>query len=158
MRLWTYRGATPALRVLIGLSLLRDGIFVCVNIHLCEPNNWGRLFRIGAMNIASLRTERLSADLKGRSDLDEACEPILPMVLGAPPFRLMHYFAALDVPTQGGACVVAHLNDDARYTLAHCYLFAEAPWSAAEWAEALRFVELLQAQPGRYLAYLFCNI
>ena len=30
---------------------------------------------------------------------------------------------------------------------------AEAPWSAAEWAGALRFVELLQAQPGRHGAY-----
>ena len=29
-------------------------------------------------------------------------------------------------------------------------IIAEAPWSAAEWAEALRFVELLQAQPGRH--------
>ena len=31
------------------------------------------------------------------------------------------------------------------------YEIAEAPWSAAEWAEALLFVELLQAQPGRHL-------
>ena len=29
-------------------------------------------------------------------------------------------------------------------------LVAEAPWSAAEWAVALLFVELLQAQPGRH--------
>ena len=29
-----------------------------------------------------------------------------------------------------------------------CMEVAEAPWSAAEWAVALRFVELLQAQPG----------
>ena len=28
-------------------------------------------------------------------------------------------------------------------------VFAEAPWSAAEWAVALLFVKLLQAQPGR---------
>ena len=27
--------------------------------------------------------------------------------------------------------------------------FAEAPWSETEWAVALLFVELLQAQPGR---------
>ena len=31
---------------------------------------------------------------------------------------------------------------------------AEAPWSAAEWAVALLFVELLQAQLGRQVAYL----
>ena len=31
--------------------------------------------------------------------------------------------------------------------------FAEAPLSAAEWAVALRFVELLQAQPGRHVGY-----
>ena len=30
---------------------------------------------------------------------------------------------------------------------------AEAPWSVAEWAVALRFVELLQAQPGRHGTY-----
>ena len=34
------------------------------------------------------------------------------------------------------------------------YVFAEAPWSAAEWAVALLFVELLQAQLGRQVAYL----
>ena len=28
-------------------------------------------------------------------------------------------------------------------------MVAEAPWSAAEWAVALLFVKLLQAQPGR---------
>ena len=31
---------------------------------------------------------------------------------------------------------------------------AEAPWSAAEWAVALLFVELLQAQLGRQVGYL----
>ena len=35
---------------------------------------------------------------------------------------------------------------------------AEAPWSAAEWAEALLFVELLQAQLGRQVAYLLILI
>ena len=30
---------------------------------------------------------------------------------------------------------------------------AEAPWSEAEWAVALFFVELLQAQPGRHARY-----
>ena len=33
-----------------------------------------------------------------------------------------------------------------------------APWSAAEWAGALRFVELLQAQPGRHGAYYTTNL
>ena len=33
--------------------------------------------------------------------------------------------------------------------------FAEAPWSAAEWAVALRFVELLQAQLGRQVPYYY---
>ena len=31
--------------------------------------------------------------------------------------------------------------------------FAKAPWSEAEWAVALLFVELLQAQLGRQVAY-----
>ena len=35
---------------------------------------------------------------------------------------------------------------------------AEAPWSAAEWAVALLFVELLQAQLGRQVAYLLILI
>ena len=38
------------------------------------------------------------------------------------------------------------------------HLIAEAPWSAAEWAGALRFVELLQAQPGRHGAYYFAKV
>ena len=38
-------------------------------------------------------------------------------------------------------------------TLLSLYTIAEAPWSAAEWAGALRFVELLQAQPGRHGTY-----
>ena len=36
-------------------------------------------------------------------------------------------------------------------------ILAEAPWSAAEWAVALLFVELLQAQPGRHRRYLRIN-
>ena len=38
----------------------------------------------------------------------------------------------------------------ARNSIVHHFITAEAPWSAAEWAVALRFVELLQAQPGRH--------
>ena len=39
-----------------------------------------------------------------------------------------------------------------------CTYIAEAPWSAAEWAVALLFVELLQAQLGRQVAYLLILI
>ena len=50
----------------------------------------------------------------------------------------------------GKAVGLASLQNPARKP----FLFAEAPWSAAEWAVALRFVELLQAQPDRHGTYL----
>ena len=39
--------------------------------------------------------------------------------------------------------------------VSRAFSIAEAPWSAAEWAEALRFVELLQAQLGRQVPYYY---
>ena len=60
---------------------------------------------------------------------------------------------------ESGTCIVTLYDIDCQMPLHALYRvtnahIAEAPWSAAEWAVALLFVELLQAQLGRQVAYL----
>ena len=64
----------------------------------------------------------------------------------------------LGLPCAGAPRVDALLHVSLLYTIIWSVkrpYIAEAPWSEAEWAVALRFVELLQAQLGRQVPYYY---
>ena len=78
--------------------------------------------------------EARAAALRGHADAREPARPGPVHSQGPREQRLILY-------------ILSYKDDFSMY-------IAEAPWSAAEWAVALLFVELLQAQLGRQVAYL----